>query len=253
MTITLHHGDCLDIMPTLPDRLFDAIIADLPYGTTACKWDNVIPFVDLWIQYKRLIKRRGAVVLFGNQPFTSALVMSNIEWFRYSWVWFKNRATRYLDCNRMPLKACEDICVFSSVGYHTYNPVMREGAPDNGGIGGNAEHYQHHKKREMRRVADDRYPINMLQFPVIQGKNLHPTQKPIALLEYLIRTYTNPGDIVLDNTMGSGTTMVACVHTGRNGIGIEKLPVEQDDPDYFGRAQARVETAQTELIQLALI
>lgn len=251
MTITLYHGDCLDITPTLPDHSFDAIIADLPYGTTACKWDTVIPFKLLWAQYKRLIKERGAIVLFGSQPFTSALVMSNVEWFRYHWVWFKNRATGYLDCNRRPLKACEDVCVFSEAGYHTYNPAMRDGSPASGGIGGNAEHYQHHEKRQSRRIAEDRYPINLLPFPVVQGKSFHPTQKPIALLEYLIRTYTNEGDTVLDNTMGSGTTMVVCVHTGRNGVGIEMLPVKADDPDYFGIAQGRVKTAQTEKIQLS--
>jgi site-specific DNA-methyltransferase (adenine-specific) len=219
------------------------ILADLPYGTTACKWDTVIPFEPLWTQYKRLIKPKGAVVLFGSQPFTSALVMSNVEWFRYHWVWHKNRATGYLDSNRRPLKACEDICVFSYAGYHEYNPIMRPGAPTNGGIGKPAVNYHQHDKRRQRRQGDDRYPINLLPFPVVQHEGLHPTQKPVALLEYLIRTYTHPGETVLDNVMGSGSTGVACVNTGRSFVGIEM------DAGYFEIAERRIAEAQSKHVQ----
>lgn len=216
--ITIYCGDCLDVMPVL-DGLFDAIIADLPYGTTACSWDTVIPFEPLWEQYKRLT--RGAVVLFGSQPFTGALVMSCPEWFRQSLVWEKNKATGHLNANIAHLRAHEDIVIFYDT-FQTYNPVM-----------GNGVAYSNHHKRgdsgdcygdvkeSKRENVTARYPRSVIKFDVDTKAEYHPTQKPVALLAYLIRTYTNPGEIVLDNTMGSGTTLVAAQRLGRQAVGIE--------------------------------
>lgn len=250
MTATLHHGDCLDIMPTLPDRSFDAIIADLPYGTTACKWDSVIPFEPLWKQYKRLIKPRGAIVLFGSQPFTSALVMSNVEWFRYEWIWNKSNGGGFLNANRHPLKRHESVLVFAG-GLTAYNPQMAGGKP-----------YRRTRAAAGKTTFDQsvagwvtdndgsRYPTTVQYFKNETG--LHPTQKPVELLEYFILTYTNIGDTILDNTMGSGTTGVACVRQERNFVGIELLPQEPGDPDYFGIAKRRIEETQNEMVQLTL-
>jgi len=236
MSVQLYHGDCLDILPTLEAGSVDAIIADLPYGTTACKWDTVIPFAPLWEQYKRLIKPRGDVVLFGSQPFTSALVMSNVGWFRYEWIWEKPQGTGYLNANRNPMKAHENVVVFyERLG--TYNPQKTKGKPyraTRGAAGGVVR-----DKTVGGYVTinnGERYPKTELRFNDEKGH--HPTQKPVALLEYLIRTYTDEGETVLDNTMGSGTTGVACVQTGRNFIGIEL------DAGYFEIAQRRIAEAQ---------
>lgn len=241
MTFQLYHGDCLEVMPTLEAQSFDAIIADLPYGTTACKWDVVIPFEPLWREYKRLIKPRGAIVLFGSQPFTSLLVMSNLAWFRYEWAWEKGRATGHLDAKRKPLKKHENICVFSANG-HTYNPQMVAGKRHKRG-GARTGPAQVWGKFEDRQTTDSEeyYPLSIVYCSTVPKPD-HPTQKPVALLEYLVRTYTNEGDTVLDNTMGSGTTGVACVQTGRNFVGIEK------DAAYFEIAKRRIETAQLPLL-----
>ena len=261
MTVTLHHGDCLDIMPTLPDHLFDAIIADLPYGTTACKWDSVIPFVDLWVQYKRLIKERGAIVLFGSQPFTSALVMSNLEWFKYDLIWQKIRVTGHLDAKRKPLREHEHLLVFCDQ-QTVYNPQMTKGKIHHRGpwgkrnYGKSAVYNDFGDNLENRIDTDEYYPRSIIKIRAVM-QPIHSTQKPVALLEYLIRTYTNPGDTILDNVMGSGTTMVACVNTGRNGHGIELYPLpgqpihKRDNPDYFDIAEARVAAAQNECVQLS--
>jgi len=255
LTVELYHGDCLDIMPTLPDHSFDAIIADLPYGTTACKWDSVIPFEKLWEQYKRLIKKRGAIVLFGSQPFTSALVMSNVGWFKYCWYWDKVRGSNFATINIRPFNSCEDVAVFYQY-QPTYNPQMRNGKPytQKQGYVGTSKQTGLRRQNVITKNDGTRHPLSILRFSKETG--FHPTQKPVALLEYLIRTYTNPGDTVLDNTMGSGTTMVACVNTGRDGDGIELYPLpgkpihKTDNPDYFGIAQGRVEKAQNEMVQL---
>jgi len=243
--VQLYHGDCLDVMPTLEAGSFDAIIADLPYGTTACKWDTVIPFAPLWAEYKRLIKPRGAIVLFGSQPFTSLLVTSNLDWFKYEWAWNKNTNTCFVHAKHRPLGSHENIVIFGN-GRTTYNPQMTPGTPyyrgelDNSGI----ESAPTKKGKVIigKNETGLRYPKTVLS---IDGNNrlehYHPTQKPIALLEYLVRTYTNPGDVVLDNVMGSGTTGVACVQTGRCFVGIEK------DAGYFEIAKRRVETAQMPL------
>ena len=227
--IKLLHGDCLERMKEIPDGSVDAIICDLPYGTTACKWDTVIPFEPLWEQYKRLIKKNGAIVLFGSQPFTSALVMSNPKWFKYSWVWEKNTATGHLNAKRMPMKSHEDIVVFGDApNYYPQDMqplgkvVRRGGNGDNFGKSG-TENFQEFTN----------YPRSVLNYNSNTDK-LHPTQKPVALCEYLIRTYTKEGETVLDNTMGSGTCGIACLNTGRGFIGIEK------DPKYFEIAQSRI-------------
>jgi site-specific DNA-methyltransferase (adenine-specific) len=234
MSVTLLQGDCLEIMPTLPASSVDLVLCDLPYGSTQNKWDIVIPFEPLWEQYKRICK--GAVVLTASQPFTSRLVMSNPSGFRYAWVWEKTTATGHLNAKRMPMKIHEDVVVFSK-DTPPYSPqdlkpfgkmVHRGHNGDNFGVSGK-ENFQEFTN----------YPRSIIKFAIDKEK-LHSTQKPVALMEYLIRTYTNPGDTVLDNCMGSGTTGVACVNTGRNFIGIEK------DPNYFAIAQARIETSKAQ-------
>lgn len=235
--IDIRHGDCIDVMRAMDDACVDMICCDLPYGTTACKWDTVIPFAPLWEQYKRVIKPNGAIVLTAAQPFTSALVMSNPKWFRYSLVWDKVGTTGFLNAKKMPLRRHEDICVFYA-SQPTYQPLMEErGMPRAKG-----------GKRACKgayRPANDHVTVNNLYHPtsVIQISNaskvglVHPTQKPVALIEYLIRTYTNEGDTVLDNTMGSGTCGVACINTGRRFVGIEK------DAGYFNIAADRISAA----------
>jgi site-specific DNA-methyltransferase (adenine-specific) len=201
-------------MPTLAGSV-DMILCDLPYGTTACKWDTVIPFEPLWAQYRRLIKRNGAIVLFGSQPFTSALVMSNPAMFRYCWVWEKPSGTGHLDANSRPLKCHEDVCVFF-LQQPTYNPQKWRGTPNHSrGLGSIGKPHTGVLWGQGKQIESDvsglKYPRSVIQFDKHTSTELlHPTQKPIALMEYLIRTYTNEGETVLDNTMGSGTTGVAC-------------------------------------------
>ena len=233
----LKQGDCLELMKGIPDGSVDMILCDLPYGTTACKWDTVIPFEPLWAEYKRIIKKNGAIVLFGSQPFTSALVMSNPEWFRYSLVWDKVGTTGFQTAKVMPLRRHEDVLVF----YHkkpTYNPEMIiKGSPRKKG-GSKVDNGCYGELRSSESFNNTYYPTSVLEFSNANKRGLvHPTQKPVALCEYLIKTYTNEGETVLDNTMGSGTTGVACGNTGRNFIGIE-----QDDK-YFEIAKNRIKTA----------
>lgn len=231
--VKLIHGDCLEVMKSIPDGSVDLILCDLPYGTTACKWDSVIPFGPLWGQYSRICK--GAIVLTAAQPFTSALVMSNTNGFRYSWVWDKANSTGFLNAKKQPLRQTEDILVFGrSV---TYNPIMEvRGKPrKKGGYikGAGTENYGDFESVES--FNNEYYPTNLLRISNAARKGkMHPTQKPVALMEYLIRTYSNEGDIVLDNCMGSGTTGVACINTGRRFIGIEK------DDGYFEVAKKRI-------------
>lgn len=244
--IKLLKGDCLELMKDIPDKSIDAIIADLPYGTTACKWDTIIPFEPLWAQYKRIIKDNGAIVLFGSQPFTSALVMSNPKWFKCEWIWKKHKGTNFNTVKRHPMKVHESMCLFSN-GKFTYNPQMTEGNP----YKQRGEHNVNKKGGmfENKKVgyakdfdSSKRYPISIQEFSNHNQKanSFHPTQKPIALMEYLIKTYTNEGDTVLDNTMGSGTTGVACVNTNRGFIGMEL------DDKYFEIAKERIEKAVVE-------
>lgn len=236
---TLMHGDCIDLMAQIPDGTIDMILCDLPYGTTACKWDAAIPFDALWAHYKRVIKPNGAVVLFGSQPFTSALVMSNLSWFKYSLVWEKDKATGHLNAKKRPMVAHEDLIVFAH-GVPPYNPQMVDtGVASNKSAKrdrkSSAETYGAFKEFQ-RGGSTLRYPRSVMRVNTVNSAHgvVHPTQKPVALCEYLIRTYTNEGETVLDNTMGSGTTGVACVNTGRRFIGIER------DDKYFEIAQGRI-------------
>ena len=220
-------GDCLELMKLIPDKSIDAIISDLPYGTTACKWDTIIPFEPLWEQYKRIIKDNGAIVLTASQPFTSALVMSNIKMFKYEWIWDKVRPSNPMLAKIQSLKIHENILVFS-IGKTKYYPqdLLKTDKP-RGGQNPSKTELGFGKAAKERYVQEFyNYPKSILKFGTDNSKNVHPTQKPVALFEYLIKTYTNEGDLVLDNCAGSGTTGVACKNLNRNFILIEK------DPEY---------------------
>ncbi|MBK7363055.1 MAG: site-specific DNA-methyltransferase [Micavibrio sp.] len=225
----LYQGDCLEIMPTLAPHSVDMILCDLPYGTTACKWDSIIPFEPLWREYKRLIKPRGAIVLTASQPFTSALVMSNAKDFRHEWVWFKNVPTGMAQASRAPMKYHESVLVFCAGKITTFNKRMepREGKGKkcyaHAHYCGENNHVKMNKVKLFYPVGEVN-PSSVILFnsvPNRRGK-LHPTQKPVALFEYLIKTYTQPGAIVLDNCAGSGTTGEACNNTGRRFVLIEQ-------------------------------
>lgn len=225
----LFQGDCLDIMPLIPDNSIDAIIADLPYGTTACKWDTIIPFDKLWEQYERIIKPNGAIVLFGSQPFTSALIMSNPKLFKYELIWDKKTGLGFLDSKFRPLKSHENIIIFGLGGCSNgskipmkYNPQgLIETTKQNKNTKSNILNSEP-KKRENLGTTHTNYPKSIHTFSRVSGN--HPTEKPLELLEYLVKTYTNEGDLVLDNTMGSGTTCLAAKELNRKFIGIEKEP-----------------------------
>ena len=232
--VKLMQGDCLELMKGIPDGFVDMLLCDLPYGTTARNnWDCKIPFRDLWEQYNRIIKVNGAICLFAQLPFDKSLAMSNPDMLRYEWIWLKQQGTGHLNAKKMPMKAHENILVFYKK-LPTYNPQMREGKPYRCKSGRGSTNYG-----EQRSVVTEnggcRYPLDTLEFS--SDKGLHPTQKPVSLLEYLVKTYTNPGEVVLDNCMGSGSTGVACVNTGRRFIGMEL------DQKYFGIAANRIAAA----------
>ena len=230
--IDLKCGDCLELMKDIPDKSIDMILCDLPYGTTKNKWDSIIPLEELWMQYKRIIKDDGAIALFSQMPFTASLVNSNIKMFRYEWIWEKDNGTGFLNANKMPLKIHENIEIFYKKT-PVYNPQMRTGfKPYKTFTGRKTTNYGDFDRVETK-SSGERYPIDIIKFKKDSG--LHPTQKPVALLEYLIKTYTNEGATVLDNCMGSGSTGVACVNTNRNFIGIEL------DEKYFNIAKERIE------------
>jgi len=234
--IQLMRGDCLEVMREIPNGSVDMVLADPPYGTTACKWDTVIDLSLMWEQLKRVIKPNGAIVMTACQPFTSALVMSNPRMFKYCWVWNKKQGGNPLNAKRQPLRVTEDIVVFNSGGYI---PQMRTGRMrKKGGINKQPE-TTGAVNLDYVSYSDQYYPTNILDFPNCANKKylVHPTQKPVALMEYLIRTYTNEGETVLDFTCGSGTTGVACVNTARDFIGIEL------DQGYFDIAQQRIAEA----------
>ena len=230
--IKLYNNDCLKILPTLPDHSVDMVLADLPFGSTRNEWDHIIPMDQLWEQYKRLLKVGGVVALFGDEPFSSKLRLSNPKWYRYDWYWTKNNATGFLNANRMPLKRVETISIFYPK-LPLYNPQKEIGyKPYTSMTGFKTKNYG--KFKSIKTVNDgSRYPTNVLTFNKV-SKTIHPTQKPVDLLEYLIKTYTNEGMTVLDNVMGSGSTGVACKNLNRSFIGIEK------DPDYFKLAEERI-------------
>ena len=230
--IELIQGDCLEKMKDVNDKSIDMILCDLPYGTTACKWDTIIPFEPLWKQYKRIIKDNGAIVLTASQPFTSALVMSNIKMFKYEWIWNKEKGGNCFLAKIQPMKTTENVLVFGK-GKIRYYPQMTEAKEKNKREGGKL-----YSKRETmlgeinlqwskNHNENIRFPKSLINIKSTEkecnnANRLHPTQKPVALFEYLIKTYTNEGDLILDNCIGSGTTAVACINTNRNFIGIEK-------------------------------
>lgn len=231
--IELLHGDCLELMKDIPDGSIDMILADLPYGTTACKWDTIIPFEPLWAEYERIIKDNGAIVLTGSQPFTSALVMSNPKLFRYEWIWEKEQGVNFLLAKKQPMKVHENILFFSRK-QTTYKPQMTYGKPYVSGKGDSGEVTGRVVKKQTKNNGT-RYPRTVQR--INRETGMHPTQKPVGLFEYLIKTYTNEGETVLDNVMGSGTTGVACLNTNRRFIGMEL------DDDYFKIANERIEDA----------
>lgn len=246
----LFEGNCLEIMPTIASKSIDLILCDLPYGTTACKWDTVIDFPNLWEQYKRICK--GATVLTASQPFTTLLISSNLKNFKHCWVWNKGKGGNFATVKYGPMRVTEDVVVFSNGGKFPYSPQMEMAEPKNKRP--RAVGYAQSDNSTLGRMGpgatfkfsgdeNKRYPKNLININVTEGEcnqihRVHPTQKPVALMEYLIRTYTNEGDTVLDNCMGSGTTGVACVNTNRHFIGIEQ------DPNYFQIASNRIADAQ---------
>lgn len=242
----LLHGDCLDRMSAIPAGSISLVLTDPPYGTTACKWDSVIPFEPMWKQVWRVLKPNGAAVFTASQPFTSALVMSQIELFKYEWVWEKSRAGGIFNAKNMPLKKHENVLVFSqgtcancSTDRMVYNPqgLVRVDKKAKNSKRSGVDTIGNRPSRQGEYVQEfSGYPDTLLKIQS-EGNTVHPTQKPVALMEYLIKTYTNEGETVLDFTMGSGTTGVACMNTGRKFIGIER------DEKYFQIASSRIEAA----------
>jgi len=224
-------GDCLEIMQLMPDSCVDLVLCDLPYGTTQNKWDSVIPLAELWAQYLRIAKPSAAFVLTCAQPFTTAVIASRLDAFKYCWVWKKSKPTGHLNAKKQPMRNTEDIAVFYREQC-TYNP---QGTKETNKLVSrtNRGNYGECSKPTVQTVTG--YPTTILEFATENG--VHPTQKPVALMEYLIKTYTDEGDVVLDNTMGSGTTGVACVNTGRYFMGIEQ------DGKYFNIAKERIQAA----------
>ena len=252
--IKLYFGDCLEGMAKLPDKSIDMILCDLPYGSTRSKWDKIIPFEELWKQYIRITKENSAIVLFGNEPFSSLLRSSNLDMYKYDWKWLKNNVTGFTNANYRPMKVYEDICVFSKTGassggknnpmkYYPQglievnkpkkNTAKRMGLITYANTNINKDNIMLKEGSEYIQKYTN-YPVNILQFDG-DSKKVHPTQKPVTLLEYLIKTYTKENEIVLDNCMGSGSTGVACIHTNRKFVGMEK------DEKYYNIAKDRIE------------
>jgi len=243
--LELIQGDCLDKMKDIPDGSVDMVLADPPYGTTACKWDSVIPLEPMWEQLKRVIKPKGAIVMTASQPFTTTLIASNMKMFKYCWVWDKISVTGFANAKRQPLRHIEDVVIFCKKATF-YNPQglkvvnkKRKNSATDGGQTLKSEHISN-GKGALRTAGLERtqkftnYPRQRLEIPR-ESSTMHPTQKPVALMEYLIKTYTNEGEMVLDFTMGSGTTGVACKNLNRNFIGIEL------DEEYFKIAEKRID------------
>jgi len=233
----IYNADCLELMKEIPDKSIDMILCDLPYGTTACKWDTTIPFEPLWEQYKRIIKNNGAIVLTGQEPFSSYLRLSNIKEYRYDWYWQKTKYSNFLCLSKQPAKNCENVCVFYK-HQPTYNPQMIKGkAYKDSGRKKSLNNQQKIGVDSYTPIENNgtRFPNSIIDFSNGNNNNIHPTQKPVALFEYLIKTYTNEGDLVLDNCSGSGTTAIACLGTNRKYICIEK------DEVYYKKSLERVE------------
>ena len=247
--IQIKQGDCLELMKEIPDESIDMILCDLPYGTTACKWDSVIPFESLWEQYKRIIKDKGAIILFGQEPFSSQVRNSNLDWYRYDWVWQKQKPSNFQLMNYQCGRVHENIMVFSQAkacyvkngNTMNYYPQMtprenirKANVKIYGDTDNNILHSYKNGEKNNYKEYSEKHPVSIIQFNT-ESKKSHPTQKPVALLEYLIKTYTNEGEIVLDNCMGSGSTGIACINTNRNFIGYEL------DEHYFQIAKERLE------------
>lgn len=255
--VTLYHGDCLDVMKHIPSDSVHLILCDLPYGSTRCKWDSVIDTEALWAEYRRiLVKPTGVVLLFSQQPFTTRLISANYEWYKYNLIWKKNKTTQFLLANYRPMKCTEDICVFSpggaaaasrTTGNMTYNPqglvpvnIVKKNSAKRIGKMLNQKHHLGENNKLLGETeykqSFTNYPTEILEFD-IESDTIHETQKPVKLIEYLIRTYSNPGDVVLDNAMGSGTTGIGCVRTGRAFVGIEL------EARYFALSRERIQVA----------
>jgi len=244
----LYHGDCLDVMSTLDENSVDMVFCDLPYGTTQNKWDVIIPFEKLWERYDKVVKPNGAILLMAQSPFDKLLACSNLKDFRHEWIWEKNKATGHLNAKKMPMKCHENILVFYKK-LCTYNPQKSQGHKPMNAVLPRDNMPEPDVKRNYNHVATrlgnpggstDRYPRDVIRFPVINNDNpnkWHPTQKPVELIEYFIHTYSNPGDVILDNAMGSGSTGVACKNIGRSFIGIEQ------NLDYFTKAKVCINDA----------
>ena len=242
-------GDCLEIMKQLPDNSIDMVLCDLPYGTTQNKWDSVIPLDELWKQYRRIVKDEGAIVLTSQGMFTAELMVSNPKMFRYKWVWEKSKSTNFLNAKKQPLRKHEDVCVFYKK-QPVYHPQMIEGEPYDKGIRKNQLSGSYGDFQPVHVHSDGkRYPTDIIYFKTAEseGKVFHPTQKPVELGRYFVRTYTNPGDVVLDNTSGSGSFLVAALLEGRNFIGIEKNEnvalFKKGDIDYIQVTKQRLQQA----------
>ena len=246
----LFEGDCLEVMKTLPPESVDLVLCDLPYGTTSCAWDSIIPLPALWDCYRRIIKpEQGVIVLNSAQPFTTQLIGSNLKMFKYCWYWKKGRITGFQNAKKQPLRCMEDICVFGGRSYFPQDLIKIDAVKKNGrSVGGDSLRTDIDAsagKGSLRTAGKEyvqeftNYPKNLLEFSS-DSEKVHPTQKPVSLMKYLIKTYSREGGAVLDNCMGSGTTGVACVSTGRQFIGIEQ------DPKYFQLAKSRIEEALAE-------
>lgn len=237
---TLLQGDCMELMSRIPDGSIDMVLSDLPYGTTRCRWDAPINLQELWKQYRRVVKENGTIVLFSAQPFTTELISSNKAMYRYEWIWRKTQPSGFMNAKKMPLRTHENIEIFYRKP-PTYNPQMTHGhqrktATAYGTRESDGNSCYGREERNYTYDSTDRYPVDVLQYSTgDKTKRLHPTQKPVDLLEYLVKTYTNPGETVLDNCMGAGSTGVACLNTGREFVGIEL------DPEYYQIAKERIE------------
>ena len=241
MNIELYNGDCLELMKNIPDKSIDMILCDLPYGTTACKWDTVIPFEPLWEQYNRIIKDNGVIALFAQIPFDKVLGVSNLKMLRYEWIWKKSKATGHLNAKKMPLKEHENILIFyKNLPRYNAQGLIKKVIPTISRGRDNGSNYGESSKDAIQEYEN--YPKSVLEF-ASESKTVHPTQKPVALFEYLIKTYTNEGETVLDNCMGSGSTGIACLRTNRNFIGIDK------DDKYFDIAYNRINGYMSKIVK----